>query len=360
VKVPNLNEKLNFALMGCGRIGQRHAQVLASKDLKFAELVGVCDTNKQKSENLANQFNIRSFQRIETLLDECKVDVLTVCTESGYHARDVLAVAGRVQNIIVEKPMALNTNDAKKMIEVCKKNGTRLFVVKQNRFNLPIVKAKEVFDKGLLGKITLATIRVRWSRNENYYSSDSWRGTWKLDGGVIANQASHHVDILEWFMGPVDSVFAVGINSLAKIEAEDTCAAILKFKSGALGIIEATTATRPIDIEGSFSILGEKGTIEVGGFALNKIKTWNFSQGNDANIIDKADFEENPPDVYGYGHIKFYENVIQSILTETPALVEGEDGLRSLELISAIYDSMEQKTEVYYPFKNKHSKLGIL
>ena len=346
--------------MGCGRIGQRHAQVLVSQELKFAKLVGVCDTNKQKSDKLAKQFNLRSYQKIDTLLDECKVDVLTICTESGHHARDVLAVAGRVKNIIVEKPMALSIDDAKNMIELCKKYGTRLFVVKQNRFNLPIVKAKEVFDKGLLGKITLATVRVRWSRDENYYSSDSWRGTWKLDGGVIANQASHHVDILEWFMGPAHSVFATGINSLAKIEAEDTCVAMVKFKSGALGIIEATTATRPIDIEGSFSILGEKGTIEVGGFALNKIKTWNFSQGNDANVIDKSDFEENPPDVYGYGHIKYYENVIESILSKAPALVEGEDGLRSLELISAIYDSMEQKKEVYYPFQSKHTKLGIL
>ena len=152
----------------------------------------------------------------------------------------------------------------------------RLFVVKQNRFNVPVVKAREALEAGRFGKLVLGTVRVRWCRDQSYYDQDAWRGTWAQDGGVLANQASHHVDMLGWFMGPVESVHARSARALVDIEAEDTAVATLKFRNGALGIIEATGATRPKDLEGSLSVLGEGGTVEIGGFAVNEIRHWNF------------------------------------------------------------------------------------
>ena len=177
-------------------------------------------------------------------------------TASGSHAQHVVELAPYGADIVVEKPMALTLEDADKMIEVCDRHGVRLFVVKQNRFNVPVVQLRKALDAGRFGKLVLGTVRVRWCRPQSYYDQDSWRGTWAHDGGVLTNQASHHIDLLEWMMGDVESVFAKSITALVDIEAEDTAIVTIKFKNGALGIIEATTAARPKDLEGSLSVLG--------------------------------------------------------------------------------------------------------
>ena len=273
-----------------------------------------------------------------------KIDLVVVLTESGNHSKDVIKLAKYRKNIIVEKPMALNTNDAELMIHACNENKIKLFIVKQNRFNDAIVSLKDAIDDKKLGDLFLGTIRVRWSRNQTYYNQDSWRGTWKMDGGVLSNQASHHIDLLQWFMGPVESVFAKSKTALVNIEAEDTAVVILNFKSGALGVIEATTATRPSDLEGSISVLGSKGTVVIGGFAVNKVETWNII----GDSSSKDYLNENPKDVYGFGHIKFYQHLVDVIKHnyESKILVDGLEGKKSIKIINAIYESVRTNKEV--------------
>ena len=266
---------LRFALMGCGRIAKRHSDLLGTKQIDGAELACVCDIVPEKARAIGERFNIPWYTDVVTMMEEQSPDVVSILTESGRHAEHVVQLAPFGKHLLVEKPMALTLADADSMIAACNAAGIKLFVVKQNRFNVPVVKLREALEDGRFGRLVMGTVRVRWSRNQAYYDQDSWRGTWKLDGGVLTNQASHHVDLLEWMMGPVRSVFAKTTTALVNIEAEDTAVVVLEFASGALGIIEATTAVRPKDLEGSISLLGERGSVEIGGFAVNKLKVWN-------------------------------------------------------------------------------------
>jgi predicted dehydrogenase len=221
-----------------------------------------------------------------------------------------------------------------------------------------VVKAREALDQGRFGKLVLGTVRVRWCRDQNYYDQDPWRGTWAQDGGVLANQASHHIDLLEWFMGPVRSVHARATTALVEIEAEDTAVATLEFANGALGVIEATNATRPKDLEGSLSVLGEKGSVVIGGFAVNQMLHWQFSdtRPEDGEVLER--FSVNPPNVYGYGHQAYYEHVVDCLDTNSAALVDGLEGRRSLELITALYQSIETGDQVPLRLQARHSRLG--
>jgi predicted dehydrogenase len=262
------------------------------------------------------------------------------------------------KHIVVEKPMALTLPDADAMIRACDAARVKLFVVKQNRYNLPVQKLRAAVEEGRFGKLVLATVRVRWCRTQAYYDQDPWRGTWAQDGGVFSNQASHHVDLLEWMVGEVESVFAKSATALVNIEAEDTGVVVVKFANGALGLIEATTATRPKDLEGSISILGERGSVEIGGFAVNQMKTWNFSdpRAEDEEVV--REYRENPPNVYGFGHVRYLRHVVDCIVSGSPALVDGLEGRKSLELISAIYESIETGREVFLRFAPRHGRLG--
>jgi predicted dehydrogenase len=349
---------IKFALVGCGRIAKRHSELLGKNQIKNAKLVAVCDLIEDKARNIGNQFQVPYFTDINHLLDSVDVDVISVLTESGYHAKNVIEIAKYKKHIVVEKPMALTLDDADAMIQACDEAGVKLFVVKQNRFNVPVIKTRKALEEGRFGKLVLGTVRVRWCRPQAYYDQDSWRGTWALDGGVLTNQASHHIDLLEWMMGEVESVHAMSTTALVNIEAEDTAIVNLRFRNGALGIIEATTAVRPKDLEGSLSVLGESGTVEIGGFAVNKMKVWNFTEERegDADVMEK--YSVNPPNVYGFGHQAYYDHVVDSILNNKKQLVDGLQGRKSLELINAIYESIETKTEVYLRFKPNHCRLG--
>lgn len=349
---------LKFAIVGCGRISKRHSELLGLDQIKGAKLVAACDLNEAKAQKLSSQFGIPSFTDMHEMMRSVDTDVIVVLTESGNHAKHVVDLAQYGKHIVVEKPMALTLDDADAMIRACDKAGVKLFVVKQNRFNVPVVKLREAMEAGRFGKLVLGTVRVRWCRPQAYYDQDSWRGTWALDGGVLTNQASHHVDLLEWMMGDVESVFAMSTTALAKIEAEDTAVVTLKFKNGALGIIEATTAVRPKDLEGSISVLGEGGTVEIGGFAVNKMKTWNFVQPQDGDEHVMEQYSVNPPSVYGFGHQAYYEHVVDCIVNKKQHLVDGLEGRRSLELINAIYESVETGKEVPLHFRPKHCRLG--
>ena len=307
------NKILNFALVGCGRIAKRHSDLLGNDQITNSSLVAVCDIDENKSKKLGLSFNIPYYINMHEMMQNEDIDVVVVLTESGNHASNVVELANYGKHVVVEKPMALRLSDADAMIRACDSAGIKLFVVKQNRFNVPVLKLKEAIDKARFGKIFLGTIRVRWCRDQSYYDQDEWRGTWALDGGVLTNQASHHIDLLEWMVGDVESVFARSLTALSKIETEDTAVVNLKFRNGALGIIEATTATRPKDLEGSISILGESGTVEIGGFAVNEMKVWSFvdETPEDQNIL--SDYSVNPPNVYGFGHQEYYDHVVDCI-----------------------------------------------
>ncbi len=352
--------ELHVALMGCGRIAQRHAQLLGSGQIAGAKLAGVCDVVGERARELGSRYDVPSFEHIDQLMAEMadRVDLIAVLTPSGLHAEHVIHVASYGKDVIVEKPMALRLADADEMIRTCDANGVRLFVVKQNRFNVPVLKLREALEQGRFGKLVLGTVRVRWARDQSYYDQDAWRGTWAYDGGVLANQASHHIDLLEWMMGDVDSVVAKSSTALVDIETEDTGLVLLSFANGALGIVEATTAARPNDLEGSISILGEGGAVEIGGFAVNAIRTWQFGERRTDDDEVLARYSVNPPDVYGYGHKAYYDHVVDCINNGAPQLVDGLEGRRSLELITAIYESIETRQEVFLRFKPTRCRIG--
>jgi len=352
---------LNFGLLGCGRIAPKHADALSCNQIPEARLAAVCDVQEDRARAFSEKYRVPYFTNLEAMMNEMqhKLDVVNVLTPSGLHARDTIKIASFGKHVLVEKPMALTLDDADAMIEACDRAKVKLFVMKQNRYNLPVKKLRQAVESGRFGKMVMGTVRVRWCRRQEYYDQDAWRGKWAQDGGVLANQASHHVDLLEWMMGNVESVFAKSATRLVNIEVEDTAVAVLKFTSGALGVIEATTATRPRDLEGSISILGENGSVEIGGFALNEMKVWNFSspQPDDEDALTK--YRQNPPSVYGFGHQEYLAHVVDCIHNEKAALVAGLEGRKSLELISAIYESIETGKEVVLRFRPQRCRLGI-
>ncbi len=350
---------LRFALVGCGRIAERHAKLLGSGAIGGAALAGVCDIDVARAKALGERYGVPVFDDMDEMMTSVSPDVVSVLTPSGLHAEHVVRLAKHGSHIVVEKPMALTLDDADAMIRACDMNSVKLFVVKQNRFNVPVVKLREALDAGRFGKLVLGTVRVRWCRPQEYYDRDAWRGTWALDGGVLANQASHHVDLLEWMMGDVESVYAKSTTALVDIETEDTAVVVLKFSNGALGIIEATTATRPKDLEGAISVLGEGGSVEIGGFAVNEMKVWNFAEAVSGDDLVLKEHSVNPPDVYGFGHLAYYEHVVDCIENDKAQLIDGLEGRRSLELITAIYESIETKREVFLRFTPRECRLGL-
>ena len=350
---------LRVGLIGCGRIAKRHAELLGNHQVDGAVLSAVCDVDLSRAEALGTEFSVPSFGGMDEMMTQTEIDIAVVLTPSGYHAENVIQLAKYGKHIMVEKPMALTLDDADAMIAACDTHNCKLFVIKQNRFNLPVLKLRQALEEGRFGKLVMGTVRVRWARHQAYYDQDDWRGTWQMDGGVLTNQASHHVDLLEWMMGEVDSVYAMATTRLADIETEDTAVVTLKFRNGALGIIEATTAARPTNIEGSVSILGERGTVVVGGIAVNRMDTWVFEDKRDEDAVVLSEFSENPPDVYGFGHRAYYAHVVQCIAEGGPNLVDGMAGRKSLELISAIYESIETGQEVRLRFAPRRCRLGI-
>jgi predicted dehydrogenase len=352
-----MKERLGFALIGCGRISSKHCQAITGLD--STQLVAVCDSVLERAKAVGTQYKVPWYVDYhEMLMKHPEIDVVSVLTPSGSHAEHVVGVTKYKKHILVEKPIALTVPDAEKMIRACDQAGVRLFVVKQNRTNPPIAALKKAIDSGRFGKLVMATIRVRWCRTQDYYDQDAWRGTWAMDGGVLMNQASHHVDLLTWLMGDVDSVFAYSATQLVDVETEDTAVGVVRFHNGALGVIEATTATRPKDLEGSVSVLGERGSVEVGGFAVNEVKTWNFVDSTDQEKAGLNKLNENPSNVYGFGHARYIANVVNSIREGKHGAVEGLEGMKSLLLINALYESMETGKEVALLFRPRRVKLG--
>lgn len=325
-------QAVNFALVGCGRISRKHVDALASTDI--ARLVAVCDVLPDRARTLARSLDVPWFTDIDQMLDSVPgIDVASILTPTGYHADHTLRAAAHGKHVVVEKPIALRVEDADAMIRACDRAGVKLIVAKPTRYNLPVQRLRAAVEAGRFGKLVMGTIRLRWCRDQAYYDRDEWRGKTALDGGVLANQASHYLDLLLWMLGPVRSVCAMTATRLVDIESEDTAAAVLRFASGALGIVEATTAARPVDLEGSISILGERGTVVVGGHAANELVTWQL-----------ADAPPEAPDRSGYP--AFLEDAIRHIHGDRVEVVDGHEARKSIELIAAIHESARTGREI--------------
>lgn len=351
------HEKFRFALIGCGAIASKH--IIAINRLSNPEIVGAYDRDLQAARAFNKKYSVPIFDSVEEMIEKTDPQILNILTPSGTHAENILELLRFSRHFVVEKPLALRLDHIDMILEECDKKGVKIFVVQQNRFNPPIKKLKEAIDKGRFGRLVMGTVRVRWCRDQAYYEERTWRGTWVYDGGVLTNQASHHIDMLIWMIGDVESVMAKTARQLVDIEAEDTGVAILRFRNGALGVIEATTATRPKDLEGSISILGEKGTVEVGGFFMNELKTWNFAEPDemDIDIWDKYAKVPNEP---AWNHTEYFKDVISSLGYGRRGLVDGLEGRKTVELINAIYESAETGKEVYLRFTPKKCRLGVI
>jgi len=350
---------LRFGLVGCGSIARKHAHVL-HQYLDDAEIGGFVDVSPDRAQEFSKKYGAPAFATVDEMMRTLgdRIDILSVLTPSGAHCENVLDLVKYGRPLVVEKPLALRLDDADRMIEACDAHGVKLFVVHQNRYNPPIVKAREALELGRFGKLVMGSVRLRWMRDQKYYDSESWRGTWEHDGGVFMNQAVHHIDMLTWFMGNVETVRSMAATRLVNIEAEDTGVAILRFNSGALGVLEATTGARPKDLEGSISILGEKGSVVIGGFFMNELVTWQFADKHpmDDDVFEK--YGRNPAD-FGHNLGEYLRGVITSLQTKKAALVDGLEGRKSLELITAIYESVESDTDVRLRFRPRKCKLGI-
>ena len=332
---------VKLALVGAGRVAQHYKLILDSGVVSGFQVVSVCDVDDKAAKQLAKHWGCSFYNNIKEAIEISEPDLVVVLTPSGLHYEHTLIALEHGCNVLVEKPIAMRPSQIEHLIKISNTNGLLLCVAFQNRLNPAVQSLRNAVVNNRFGQVTTATIRLRWCRNQSYYE-DGWHGTWNQDGGVINQQAIHHVDVLQWLMGPIDKVCALTANRINVLEAEDTLVAVLQFENGALGTIEATTAARPVDLEASISIVGEKGVVVIDGIALNKIKTWNFIdvQPEDAYIPILCSVEV--PNGYGLSHGPLLQEII-SICQEkgVKAPVSADDGLRTCRIIHALYASVE-------------------
>ncbi len=341
-------EAFRVGLVGCGRISKNHFEAIARVD--GLELTAVCDSQFERATRAGAEHHAKPFQSLEDMLSDGAIDIVAICTPSGLHSAQGVLAARAGKHVITEKPMSISLAQADALVQACDTAGVRLFVVKQNRLNPPIQLLKRAVDKGRFGRIYMANVTVRWQRPQDYYNAEPWRGTWEFDGGAIMNQASHYVDLLQWLVGPVESVLAKTATQARRIEAEDSGIGIIKFRSGALGVVEVNVLTYPRNLEGSITILGETGSVKIGGTAVNRVEQWTFaSYDDDDKLVDSAN--TSPPTVYGFGHEGYYRNVVSVLRGEAKPETDGRAGRKSLELILGIYASAKSGREVPIPLQ---------
>jgi UDP-N-acetyl-2-amino-2-deoxyglucuronate dehydrogenase len=350
ITIPNPERPFRVALVGCGRISERHFDAIENNP--HLTLVGVCDDLPERARLAGEKMSVPAFTNYTTMLAEVPADVVAICTPSGLHPRHGIIAAERGLHVICEKPMATRLEEADALVRACDEAGVYLFVVKQNRLNPAIQLLKRSIDQGRFGRIYLANTTVRWNRPQSYYDMAPWRGTWEFDGGAFMNQASHYVDMIQWLVGPVTAVTAKTATLARRIESEDTGIALVRFRSGALGVIEVTMLAYPRNMEGSIAILGEKGSVKVGGTALNRIEHWEFAEYDDIDREAEAlKAAPNPLSVYGSGHRPYYENVVKVLRGEAAPGTDGREGRKSLELILGIYESARAEREIALPLR---------
>lgn len=344
---PIIDRKVRFALVGCGRISKSHVDALA-KHSDAAELVDVCDVDPEALAQAAEATGARPHRHLKDLLGATTADAVILTTPSGLHPMQAIQVAEAGFNVVSEKPMATRYEDGLAMVKACDAAGVRLFVVKQNRRNATLQLLKRAVAQGRFGRIYMVNVNVFWTRPQDYYDAAPWRGTWEYDGGALMNQASHYVDLLDWLVGPLESVHAYTATLERKIQAEDTAAVSLRWRSGALGSMNVTMLTYPRNLEGSITILGEKGSVRIGGVAVNEIQHWEFAEPHDDDAaVKEASYATTS--VYGFGHPLYYDNVIKTLRGEAEPETDGRSGLRSLETLIAIYRSARDGRRVALP-----------
>lgn len=341
--------KVRIAVVGCGRISAKHFDAIEEHNDRV-ELVAVCDNNPDRLSQAAEKNGSRGFDDLASLLDEMELDLVVLTTPSGLHSEQTQMIAQAGCHVMTEKPMATRWKDGLRMVEACDKAGVGLFVVKQNRRNATLQLLKKAMEQKRFGRIYMVVINVFWTRPQSYYDMDAWRGTWEFDGGALMNQASHYVDLLDWLIGPLESIHAYTGTLARDIEVEDTATMNIRWRSGAMGSMNVTMLTYPKNLEGSITIIGEKGTVRVGGVAVNEIQHWEFDKPheNDDRIKD-ANYETTS--VYGFGHPLYYDNVIKTLCGEAEAETDGREGLRSLETLIAAYLSARDGKRVSLPLE---------
>lgn len=343
------NRKIKVALVGCGRIANNHFQAI-EKHAECIELTDVCDVDPIALKNAVARSGARGHSSFSGMLESSKADAVILTTPSGLHSAQAIAAAGAGKHVVTEKPMATRWHDGLQMVKACDDAGVRLFVVKQNRRNATLQLLKKAVKLGRFGKIYSVALNVFWTRPQEYYDSADWRGTWEFDGGAFMNQASHYIDLLDWIVGPVESVMAYTGTLGRDIEVEDTGVAAIRWRNGAMGTLNVTMLTYPKNMEGSITILGEKGSVRIGGVAVNDIKSWVFSEPHDDDHkVKNANYETTS--VYGFGHPLYYENVINTLYGEAEAETDGREGLKSLELLIALYLSARDGRRVALPLE---------
>lgn len=343
------NRKIRLALVGCGRISKNHIEA-AQRHSDRLEITAVCDIDPTALQAAVKATGAKGFAHYEDLLKEGGVDVVALATPSGLHPQQAVLAAEAGIHVITEKPMATRWHDGLRMVEACDKAGVHLFVVKQNRRNATLQLLKQAVDQKRFGRIYMVNVNVFWSRPQEYYDSAKWRGTWEFDGGAFMNQASHYVDLLDWLIGPVESVQAFTGTLARDIQVEDTGVISVRWRSGALGSMNVTMLAYPKNFEGSITIIGEKGTVRIGGVAVNEIQHWEFAEADpmDAEIAN-ASYETTS--VYGFGHPLYYNNVVDSLLGLATPETDGREGLRSLELLIAAYISARDGKRISLPLE---------
>ena len=346
---PVTGRPLRLALVGCGRIARNHIEAL-ERHADRAHWVAVCDNEPDRAAAAAQRTGAPAFPSLEALLAAPGIqpDLVVLATPSGLHPRQAIRCAQAGVHVLTEKPMATKWDEGMAMVRACRDAGVKLFVVKQNRLNPTMQCLKRAIDQGRFGRIAMVNVNVFWTRPQSYYDEAPWRGRWDLDGGAFMNQASHYVDMVDWLVGPVDNVHAYTATLARNIEAEDTGVMSLRLRSGALASINVTMLTHAKNFEGSITLLGEQGTVRIGGVAVNQIQHWQFDQAlPEDELIRSANYE--PPSVYGHGHPLYYANVLDTLQGRAHAEVDGYEGLRSLEVIIAAYRSARDGVRVGLP-----------
>lgn len=333
--LPVSNQKIKIAIVGCGRISKNHFGSIEAHEDDF-ELVAVCDIDPIVLNEHSDRYKVPGYRDMEEMLQKEQLDLVALCTPSGIHPNQAVLAARYKVHVVTEKPMATRWNDGVRMVKACDEAGVRLFVVKQNRRNTTLRLLKRAVTEKRFGKIHMVHLNVFWTRPQSYYDQGGgWRGTWEFDGGAFMNQASHYVDLLDWLIGPVEKVQAM-MSTTRDIEVEDTGVLNIKWRNGALGSMSVTMLTYPQNLEGSITILGEKGTVRVGGMAVNDIQLWQFDEPKDYDAdIESANYETTS--VYGFGHPLYYKNVVDVMRGEADPDTDGREGLKSLELLIAAY-----------------------
>ncbi|MEL6673305.1 MAG: Gfo/Idh/MocA family oxidoreductase [Bacteroidota bacterium] len=335
------NTRYKFALVGCGSIGKRHVAVLDAE--ADAELVAICDQDEARAQALSELYDgIPYFTDYLGMLKAVEADIISIATPHALHADMAIQAVEHGFHTLVEKPMALDTQDCSRMIAAAEKAGKKLWVVKQNRHNVPVRLAQEALSQGRLGKVFLVKCDILWNRYQGYYDDSPWRGSIEQEGGALFTQASHFIDLLVWWFGAVTTVNGVMGTRNHKIETEDLGSVVLEFENGTMGSLNWTTCVYNKNYEGSITIIGEKGTIKIGGKYLNLIEYWDVEGFPLQEGIEYSD----KPNAYGKyqgtssNHDKVIKSLIARLRREKAVTVDGAEGMKSIDAIEKIYQKL--------------------